>query len=268
MIYSDIHTHTVCCDGKSTAEEMVKKAIEKGFESIGLSGHSYTDFDDGWCMSLENTKKYCEEIDALKEKYPQIDILKGIERDYYFSPDGQQYDYVIGSLHYVEKDGKMHDVDHSAEAFANTVEKYFDGSYQEFIEIYYKTLKDIVAKTDADVVGHFDLVTKFNEGNRFFDEDADWYKKCITDALDEVTKTKPIFEVNTGAISRGYNRIYPSEFILKEIKKRGCDVVITSDCHNADTLGCAYDQAIDRVKKCGFEKVKVLTSKGFVDRKV
>ena len=68
MIYSDIHTHTTYCDGKSTAEEMVKKAIEKGFESIGLSGHSYTDFDDGWCMSLENTKKYCDEVDALKEK--------------------------------------------------------------------------------------------------------------------------------------------------------------------------------------------------------
>jgi len=267
MIYSDIHTHTTYCDGKSTAEEMVKKAIEKGFESIGLSGHSYTDFDDGWCMSLENTKKYCDEVDALKEKYPQIDILRGIERDYYFSPDGQQYDYVIGSLHYVEKDGVKYDVDNIT-VFAENVEEHFDGSYRAFAELYYETLKGVVEKTGADVVGHFDLVAKFNEGNMYFDEDADWYKKAVTDALDAVSKSKPVFEVNTGAISRGYNKIYPSEFILKEIKKRGCDVVITSDCHNADTLGCAYDKAIERVKKCGFDTVKILTKNGFEERKV
>ena len=264
MIYSDIHTHTVYCDGKSTAEEMVKKAIEKGFESIGLSGHSYTGLDEDWCMSLENTKKYCEEIEALKEKYPQIDILKGIERDYYFTPDGQEYDYIIGSVHYVKKDGKFVDVDYR-DFFEENVEKYFGGSYIEFVELYYETVKNVVSKTGADVVGHFDLVAKFNEGNKYFDEDAMWYKKCVTDALVEVVKAKPIFEVNTGAISRGYNKIYPSEFILKEIKNLGCDVVITSDCHDTETLGNAYDKAIKLVRKCGFETVKVLTKDGFKD---
>lgn len=267
MIYSDIHTHTIYCDGKSTAEEMVKKAVEMGFESIGLSGHSYTAFDGDWCMSLENTKKYCEEINALKLKYPQIDVLKGIERDYYFTPDGQEYDYVIGSLHYVEKDGVKYDVD-NINVFAENIEKYFGGSYRAFVELYYETIKYVVEKTGADVVGHFDLVAKFNEGNEYFDEDADWYKKAVLDALDEVAKTKPVFEVNTGAISRGYNKIYPSEFILKEIKNRGCDVVITSDCHHADTLGNAYDRAIELVKKCGFDKVAVLTKNGFEYRNV
>ena len=90
-------------------------------------------------------------------------------------------------------------------------------------------------------------------------------KKCVTDALVEVVKAKPIFEVNTGAISRGYNKIYPSEFILKEIKNLGCDVVITSDCHDTETLGNAYDKAIKLVRKCGFETVKVLTKDGFKD---
>ena len=267
MINSDIHTHTIYCDGKSTPEEMVKKAVDIGFESIGFSGHSYTDFDDGWCMSLENTKKYCEEIDALKLKYPQIDILKGIERDYYFTPDGQEYDYVIGSLHYVEKDGVKYDVDNFS-VFADNVEKYFGGNYREFVELYYSTLSDIVEKTNADVVGHFDLVALFNEGNKFFDEGAEWYKNCVLDALSKIAKSKPVFEVNTGALSRGRNKIYPSKFILKEIKKLGCDVVITSDCHNAENLGFAYDEAIEIVKECGFETVKGFTKNGFEDRRV
>ncbi len=267
MIYSDIHTHTTYCDGKSTPEEMVKKAIEKGFESIGISGHGYMDFDVSYCMTLEDTKKYVNEINELKKKYPQTDILLGLERDYYFAPDGQEYDYVIGSVHYVEKNGVRYDVDYY-DVFADNVEKYFDGSFRDFVELYYETVKDVVNKTGADVVGHFDLVAKFNEGNKFFDEDAGWYKKCVIDALEEVSKTKPVFEVNTGAISRGYNKIYPSEFILKEIKKRGCDVVITSDCHNAETLGDNYDKAIELVKNCGFDKVFVLTKNGFKYRDI
>ena len=267
MIYSDIHTHTTYCDGKSTPEEMVKKAIEKGFESIGISGHGYMDFDVSYCMTLEDTKKYVNEINELKKKYPQTDILLGLERDYYFAPDGQEYDYIIGSVHYVEKNGVRYDVDYY-DVFADNVEKYFDGSYRAFVELYYKTVKDVVNKTGADVVGHFDLVAKFNEGNKFFDEDANWYKECVIEALDEVSKAKPVFEVNTGAISRGYNKIYPSEFILKEIKKRGCDVVITSDCHNAETLGDNYDKAIELVKNCGFDKVFVLTKNGFKYRDI
>ena len=267
MIYSDIHTHTTYCDGKSTPEEMVKKAIEKGFESIGISGHGYMDFDVSYCMTLEDTKKYVNEINELKKKYPQTDILLGLERDYYFAPDGQEYDYVIGSVHYVEKNGVRYDVDYY-DVFADNVEKYFDGSFRNFVELYYETVKDVVNKTGADVVGHFDLVAKFNEGNKFFDEDAGWYKECVIEALDEVSKTKPVFEVNTGAISRGYNKIYPSEFILKEIKKRGCDVVITSDCHNAETLGDNYDKAIELVKNCGFDKVFVLTKNGFKYRDI
>lgn len=266
MIYSDIHVHSTYCDGKSKPEEMVKKAVELGFESLGFSGHSYTANDSSYCMSLENTHKYADEIRALKGKYPQLDILLGIERDYYFTPDDVDYDYVIGSLHYVKKDGMLFDVDGRADAVDENVKKYFGGDYKAFVKSYYSTLKDVVKKTNADVVGHFDLVVKNNEGNKFFDEEADWYKECALDALHEIAKSKPIFEVNTGAISRGYKTVpYPAKFILEEIKKLGCDVVITSDCHNAENLGFAYDKAIELVKECGFDKVKVLTGNGFKD---
>ena len=36
----NLHTHTTYCDGKNTAEEMVQKAIELGFRSLGFSGHA------------------------------------------------------------------------------------------------------------------------------------------------------------------------------------------------------------------------------------
>ena len=61
MIFSDIHVHTTYCDGKNSAEETVLAALEKNFVSIGFSGHSYTSFESGWCMSEEGTEKYIGE---------------------------------------------------------------------------------------------------------------------------------------------------------------------------------------------------------------
>ena len=56
--------------------------------------------------------------------------------------------------------------------------------------------------------------------------------------------------------------------ILEEIKNLGCDIVITSDCHNAENLGYGFKEAVEYVKDCGFNKVKILTKRGFEDRNI
>lgn len=37
----NLHTHSTFCDGKDTPEEMVLTVMEKGFSSVGFSGHAY-----------------------------------------------------------------------------------------------------------------------------------------------------------------------------------------------------------------------------------
>ena len=44
-LIANYHTHTTFCDGQNTAEEVVLSAIDKGFSSIGFSGHGTTPFD-------------------------------------------------------------------------------------------------------------------------------------------------------------------------------------------------------------------------------
>jgi len=93
----NLHTHGILCDGKFDYEDMVKRAVELGFESIGFSGHSHTPFDESYCMSLENTKVYKKRIADLKEKYAGvIDVYRGIE--FVVMPDDnpKDFEYVIG----------------------------------------------------------------------------------------------------------------------------------------------------------------------------
>lgn len=238
MILQDLHTHTTYCDGKNTPEEMVQAAIKKGLSRIGFSGHCYTFFDESYCMSKANVENYRAEIAALKEKYKgQIDILCGVEQDYYCTERTAGFDYAIGSVHYVKAGDAYLPVDCSKEELLDGVNKYFGGDIYAFAEEYFRTVGDILAKTGTDIIGHFDLISKFNEDGHLFNENHPRYIKAYTDAIDRLLPYGKPFEVNTGAIARGYRtHPYPSRAQLAYIAKKGGSVILSGDTHAAENL--------------------------------
>ena len=67
MTLQSLHTHTVFCDGKDTAEEMVRGAMAAGCRSLGFSGHSPLPFDDSWTMKEVDVPRYREEVLRLRD---------------------------------------------------------------------------------------------------------------------------------------------------------------------------------------------------------
>ena len=65
----DLHIHSVYSDGANTIEEIVKVAIKNRFDIIGISDHSYTQFDQSYCIKKDDIVKYFDEIATLKKKY-------------------------------------------------------------------------------------------------------------------------------------------------------------------------------------------------------
>ncbi len=238
MGLSNLHTHTCFCDGKNSPEEMVLKALEGGMSELGFSGHSFTEFDGSYCMTLENTEKYIDTVSKLKQQYKDsISIKLGIEQDYFSEEKTDRYEYVIGSVHYVKKDGHYLPIDKSEANFIDSVNTYYGGDYYAFCEDYYALVGDVYCRTKCDIVGHFDLVTKFNEGGKLFDEKNERYVKAYRAALDKLLPTGVTFEVNYGAIARGYRTTpYPNPDILALIREHGNPIIRTSDCHNKEFL--------------------------------
>lgn len=285
----DLHMHTTYCDGNNSAEEMVLAALDMGFETIGFSGHSYTWFDESYCMSLDGTRDYIAEIRALGEKYAgRIRILLGTELDYWAEIDTAPYDYLIGSSHYILKDGEYIDTDYSPAILMDGVRNHFGGDPIAAAEAYYEQVGSIVSKTGCDIIGHFDLITKFRETagldaagklvKRKDDEEAfknaapimdtqdpryiAAWKKAI-DQIFEDTKAlraegrrnrleelglitagdKPVFEINTGAMSKGYRTSpYPAENQIEYIRSKGGVLILNSDSHSITTIGHAFDR--------------------------
>lgn len=264
MIKRDYHIHTNLCDGKDTPLEMVLAATDKGFDTIGFSGHSPLG-NEYWCMSKENLSVYNEEISALTDKYKdRIEILRGLELDYYSEGvNPRDYDYIIGSVHGVKvSEQNFVFMDDTAGALKKGIDEYFGGDPLALAEKYFEIVSDVVNKTEARIVGHFDLLLKFQDSNPLFDTSHPRYINAAKKAVDKLATQDVLFEVNTGAISRGYRtEPYPEAQMLRYIKEKGCDIILTSDCHNKDYLGYAFDKAVKLAKECGFKRIAYITKK-------
>ncbi|MBR2387969.1 MAG: histidinol-phosphatase [Clostridia bacterium] len=261
----NLHTHCTFCDGKNTPEEMILEALSKGFDSLGFSSHSYHPYLKTTRINAENEAAYLKEITLLKETYKgQIDIFLGIEYEICSEHTPEGLDYKIGAAHYINTCDGFVTFDVGAEGTQKYVDKYFGGDGLAFSKAYYETVATIPEKGDFDILAHFDLITKNNDSLKFIDTTSPLYKKYATEAIDALAGKIPFFEVNTGAIARGYRTSpYPSLDLLKEFKRRGFGAVITSDCHDKNYLDCHFDEARELLLLAGFKSKFVLTQNGF-----
>ena len=256
----DLHTHTVYCDGTNTPEEMILAALEKGLDCLGFSGHSYTWFDESYCMSRSGTAACRAEIRALAEKYAsRIRVLCGVEQDFYSAEGTEGCDFIIGSVHYLRIGDAYLPVDESPELQKDMVERYYASDWYAMAEDYFDTVSHVVEKTGCDIIGHFDLVSKFNEKRRFFDESHPRYKAAWQRAADMLLETGKPFEINMGAVSRGWRNVpYPRPEMIRHIIERGGRFVLSSDAHRSEDLcfGFSDSDVPEEVLIRSFEELK------------
>lgn len=258
----NLHTHSTYCDGKQTPEQVVKAAIELGLDSVGFSSHGYTPYDLRYCM--KDTEGYMAEIDRLEEKYKgKIQIYLGIEEDSRSPVNRADFDYIIGSCHYFQIGERHLPIDSSAAYFAECVKAY-GGDTHRMAEDYFSHFCGYIKTRKPDIVGHFDLLTKFDESDvdRFSHDAA--YRALAEGYVTEIARVGSLFEVNTGAMARGLRTSpYPAANLLHLLKKQGGEVILGSDCHDACNLMFAFDQARDFLRDIGFTYTWVLYNGAF-----
>ncbi len=242
MTRRDLHVHTLYCDGKSTPEEAVKAALEKGFEQIGLVAHSYLPFDEESCIKPEKTLEFQGEVRRLKEKYRgNIEVFCGIEEDIFSEQSREGFDYVIGSVHYIKQGDKYFSVDETPDILKNLIDTFYGGDFYACAADYFALVKEL-AKKRPTVIGHFDLIKKFRRDIPF-DEHEPRYVSAWKSAADELLKLGAPFEINTGGISRGYlDEPYPSPEIAEYIKSQGGRLLLSSDAHRAQDIGFGFEK--------------------------
>lgn len=261
MLRANFHTHTTLCDGSSTPEEMARRAALLGFTQLGFSGHM--DPDNHMDMNL-----YRNRIHALQEQYRgKIDILMGIELDTVYNPVyARQVEYTIGSTHFpdvacnrgYESDRPL-SVDASPEDLQLLADRYFGGDFYQLARCYYETEAQVYDRLHCTFIGHFDLITKFNDQMHVLDETNPRYTRPAIETMAYLVEEGVPFEINCGAVNRGLKKeFYPNSFFLRALHDMGGEILINSDAHQAELLNGAFDRAVKQAVACGFTHTNIL----------
>ena len=263
---SCVHTHTHFCDGKDSPAAMVQEALDRGFVSLGFSGHGWAEYDTA-AMTPEKELQYRREILALQKQYAgRLEILLGQEHDSLSPYADFPYEYLIESLHHIAHDGELLCIDWSLERAEDNIRRHFGGDPYGYSRAYFEACAAAYEKSPAQIAGHLDLLTKFNENGRQYDETDPRFLEPAKEAMACAVEQGMVVELNTGAIARGYRTSpYPSPALLCHLKDIGGRVIVTSDCHNKDHLTCWYNEAAALLKACGFTHTLILRKCGFVE---
>lgn len=271
MIKQNLHTHCNLCDGKDSIEDIVKTAVKSRFDSLGFSSHSFVPFDDDYCLNDKTLPVYIDSVNEMKVKYKDVlNIYLGLEQDFFSAPPKGKFDFIIGSVHYVKKNGEYIPLDISEELIKRAVEKHYAGDIYALLEDYFKNVGELAEKTSCDIIGHFDLPTKFCEkGSFLFDMEEKRYVCAAEKAINKLCQSNIFFEINTGAMAKGRRTApYPNYTFIKKIADAGGKFVLTSDCHDMTKLDFAFEDTLKRIKNMGINEIYTLQGKQFVKEKI
>jgi histidinol-phosphatase (PHP family) len=246
---ADYHTHTPLCH-HATGEpvELAAQAVRAGLSELGFSDHNpmpSDDFDD-WRMRASDLEPYVAKVREAQSKYPQLSIKLGLEVDYLPGYEDwvrdlaakYQWDYLIGSVHYLSDSWAIDNPQQLA--------KWKSRDAFEVWSAYFERLAMAAESGLFDIIGHADLCKKFC-----------FYPKQDCNALfsrflDAARRTGVAIELNTAGLRKECKEIYPSPQILKLAFKAGVPITFGSDAHSPGEVGLNLAEAVQLARSVGY----------------
>lgn len=250
---ADYHTHTYLCKHAcGEPEEYLRQAEKAGLSELGVSDHCPwpLDYDTECRMSESEYPLYREIVSKLQSSGSKVKIKLGLEVDWVPGKmevvreklDVKSYDYIIGSIHYV--DDFPFDNPEMLDEWAKP------GKVEWVWENYASLLADYISNFDFNIIGHMDLPKKFGH----FPCDKKIFMERTDHAFELAGKKNMSIELNTSGLRKPVKEIYPSLEILKLAKARGLSITLGSDAHRPADVGANFKEAVELAKLAGFNE--------------
>ena len=214
---------------------------------IGLTEIAFTDHD-----------RYHEgidfdEIEKLREKNPDLKIRAGIEldNDPHTSAAGRKWveanwdrlDFVLGSVHYLERDDQM--FDSVPEGAAQFTDRDIDTIYAD----YFRRVREVAATGLVDCLAHLDLIKI--HGHR---PKAD-IASLVAETLDFIQSRGLAIELSTAGWRKPVNELYPGDRIVELAMKMKIPFTTASDAHSHVQLGENYARLEEKLNSLGVREI-------------
>ena len=264
---ADYHTHSpLCLHAEGTPKEYINAAIAAGLTEYGISCHAPQQKPDGsepfddWRMLSTQIPEYLQWIDTAKNHAEEkIQVRSGLECDWLpgceswiqHLRDLHNWDYLIGSVHYIAPPTQMHknpdDLDQPW-GFDNPtwIDTWAKTDIDLAWDLYWKAYSEMADSGLFDILAHPDLIKKF--GYKPKGDLTHYYEP----AIDAIATSGAIIEINTAGLHKPCAEIYPDLTFLELARDAGIDLIISSDAHHPDEVARDRDKANELAKAAGY----------------
>ena len=229
-------------------ERFVEVATDRGIDEIGFTEHVYY-FEQTrhlWTVPYHlercsyDVEPYVDAVvEAKRRGYPvklglEVDFEPGKEAETEEFLGEYPWDYVLGSIHYI--DGLGIDGEPSLVASAGPEEAW---------RRYYDALGRAAASGLFDSLAHPDLA-------KMFGPEIEWDWQAVAASVEGVC-----LEVSSAGLHKPHGKLYPNPELLSAARGHGVAITLASDAHVPQHVGRDLDKAVAHARAAGYETITV-----------
>lgn len=252
----DLHIHSHCShDSRETVENICRCAYEKGLKGVMISDHA----DMGPCDIPDTYERFCRRADEIQRARAlfgdRLAIREGIEMaEYLYDPTLAErllliteYDAVLGSVHFVPYDGTS--IAYSAIRFDEKSDAWIHG----FLELYFEKIKEMIQKTDIDILSHLTCPLRYINGKYGKGISMDAHLPAVREIFSLILSRDIALEVNTSGLDYGASGLMPPLSLLSLYREMGgTRITLGSDAHVASRVGIGFEEVKKHLRDMGF----------------
>jgi histidinol-phosphatase (PHP family) len=262
-VLTDYHLHLRPDDPETpperyfTAENVDRyraAAEEMGIDELGVSEHVYR-FRQAlelWRhpfweeQARDDLDSYCEFVRGAGLKLGvECDFVPGAEDRTAGLLEARDFDYVVGSVHFVGERAVDHDGFDIWEG---------EGDPDRVWRRYFELLAECARCGLFDILAHPDLVKVWGDGRPQPERDLRHYYEPAVEAIAE---SGIAVEVSTAGLRKPVAELYPSRDFAAMCVEAGAAFALSSDAHLPEQVGFRYEAALEMMAGLGVREIAV-----------
>jgi histidinol-phosphatase (PHP family) len=235
-------------------ERYREAAAAAGVDELGVSEHVYRFVQalELWRhpfweeQALDDLDAYCAFIRGSGLKLGvECDFVPGAEDRTANLLEARDFDYVVGSVHFVGEAAVDHDGWDVWEG---------SGDPDDVWRRYFELLAECARSGLFDVLAHPDLVKVWGRARPLPERDLRHYYEPAVEAIAE---SGIAVEVSTAGLRKPVGELYPSPAFAEMCAEAGAPFALSSDAHLPDQVGFGYDRALEFLGELGVGEICV-----------
>lgn len=238
----------------ANVERYTEAAANAGITELGVSEHihRFTDALAIWdhpfwqINATDDLAAYCEFVESTPLRLGiEMDYVAGREDRIANVLDAHDFDYVVGSVHFVRNGAVDDDVYDLWESVSDPDRVW---------KLYFETVAEAIATGLYDIAAHPDLVKVWGEARPAPARDPRFY---FEPAVAAIAETDTAVEFSTAGWRKPVAEQYPSRAFAEMCIDAGATFALSSDAHVPEQLGFEYERAVDTLRGWGVEEIAV-----------